>query len=186
MTVSPFITPVLGFAAPRANDRTQLVKTLLPLLCERGLCVGVLWQTEPQFELDKPGRDSFDLRQAGAQQLLVTSSQRWALLVEREFEHEPRLEEHLAHFEHDTLDLILIASHAPGRFPRIELHRPTHDHRLMFGNDASIIAVASDSPLILPDHIDCLNLNDHGELVRYIAYTLLPEYAERYAELFSS
>ncbi|HEX7027106.1 MAG TPA: molybdopterin-guanine dinucleotide biosynthesis protein B [Gammaproteobacteria bacterium] len=167
------IPPVLGFAAPGGTGKTTLLLKLLPLLCERGICVGMIKHTHQHFDIDKPGKDSFELRKAGAQQMLVTSSQRWALMVEREYEHEPRLEEHIAHLEHATLDLILVEGFKHGHFPKIELHRPALNRPLLFPRDENIVAVASDSPLILPEHITLLDLNDEHQIAVFICQRFL-------------
>jgi molybdopterin-guanine dinucleotide biosynthesis protein B len=165
--------PVLGLAAPGGTGKTTLLCKLLPLLCERGVCVGMIKHVHHQFDIDKPGKDSFELRKAGAQQMLVTSSQRWALMVEREYEHEPRLEEHIAQLDHATLDLILVEGFKHGRFPKIELHRPALNRPLLFPRDENVIAVASDSPLILPDHIALLDLNDERQIATFICQRFL-------------
>lgn len=167
--------PVLGFAAPSGTGKTTLLVKLLPLLCERGVCVGMIKHAHHQFDIDKPGKDSFELRKAGAQQMLVTSSQRWALMVEREYEHEPRLEEHIAHLDHATLDLILVEGFKQGHFPKIELHRPALNRPLLFTQDDNIVAVASDSPLILPDHIVLLDLNNERQIAAFICERFLSE-----------
>lgn len=169
------IPPVLGFAAASGVGKTTLLLKLLPLLCERGVCIGMIKHAHHQFDIDKPGKDSFELRKAGAQQMLVASSQRWALMVEREYEQEPRIEEHIAHLDYATLDLILIEGFKHGRFPKIELHRPALNHPLLFSRDEHIIAVASDSPLILPDHIALLDLNNEHQIVSFICERLLPD-----------
>jgi molybdopterin-guanine dinucleotide biosynthesis protein B len=166
--------PTLGFAAFTGTGKTTLLRKLLPLLCERGICVGMIMHAPDNFDVDKPGKDSFELRKAGAQQMLVTSNQRWALMVEREYEHEPKLDEHIAHLDHATLDLILVEGFKDGRFPKIELHRPMMGKPLLFPEDEFVIAVASDSPLILPDHIACLDLNNEVQIAGFICERLLP------------
>jgi molybdopterin-guanine dinucleotide biosynthesis adapter protein len=171
---NPRIPPVLGFAAFSGVGKTTLLLKLLPLLCERGLCVGMIKHAHHSFEIDKPGKDSFELRKAGAQQMLVTSSQRWALMVERECEQEPKLDEHIAHLDHATLDLILVEGFKHGRFPKIELHRPALCKPLLFPEDEFIVAVASDSPLILPDHIVNLDLNDELRIAKFVCERFLP------------
>ncbi len=164
--------PVLGFAAYSNTGKTTLLVKLLPLLCERGVCVGMIKHAHHDFDVDKPGKDSFELRKAGAQQMLVTSDQRWALMVEREYEHAPRLEEHIAHLDHATLDLILVEGFKQGQFPKIELHRPSMGKPLLFPKDEHIIAIASDSPLIVPDHITLLDINNEHEIADFICRRL--------------
>lgn len=169
---SPF--PVLGFVAGAGVGKTSLLLKVLPLLCERGLCVGMIKHVHQNFEIDKPGTDSFELRKAGAQHMLVTSNQRWALMVEREYEREPRLEDHIAQMDMSALDLVLIEGFTQGAFPKIELHRPSMGKPLLFAGDKSIIAVASDSPLILPDHVELLDLNDERQIADFISKQFLP------------
>ncbi len=170
--------PVLGFAAYSGTGKTTLLVKLLPLLCERGICVGMIKHAHHKFDVDKPGKDSFELRKAGAQQMLITSNQRWALMVEREYEHEPRLDEHIDHLDHNTLDLIMVEGFKHGRFPKIELHRPSLSKPLLFPQDEHIIAIASDSPLILPDHIIALDLNDASAIAAYICDEFIPKQAK--------
>lgn len=174
--------PILGFAATSGVGKTTLLLKLLPLLCERGVCVGMIKHAHHGFDVDKPGKDSFELRKAGAQQMLVTSNQRWALMVEREFEHEPRLEEHIAHLDLETLDLVLVEGFKTAHFPKIELHRPSLGRPLLFTGDTSIIAVASDSPLILPNHVELLDLNDEKQIVEFICERFLPQYFKKQSE----
>jgi molybdopterin-guanine dinucleotide biosynthesis protein B len=168
--------PVLSFAAHSRTGKTTLLKKLLPLLCERGVCVGMITLASPHFDIDRPGSDSFELRKAGAQQMLVSSNQRWALMVEREYEHEPRLEDHIAQLDHATLDLIVVEGFHQNRFPKIELHRPALGKPLLFPREDSIVAVASDSPLILPDHIASLDLNNELQIAEFILQRFLPQY----------
>ncbi len=168
--------PVLGFAATSGVGKTTLLLKLLPLLCERGLCIGMIKHVHHNFDIDKPGKDSFELRKAGAQQMLVTSNQRWALMIEREYEHEPRLEDHIGHLDLSTLDLVLVEGFKQATFPKIELHRPSLGRPLLFTSDKHIVAVASDSPLILPDHVELLDLNDAQQIVDFICHRFLPQY----------
>ena len=168
--------PVIGFAAGNGVGKTSLLLKLLPLLCERGLCVGMIKQVHQNFDIDKPGKDSFELRKAGAQQMLVTSNQRWALMVEREYEREPRLDDHLAQLDLSTLDLIFVEGFTEAEISKIELHRPSLGRPLLFIGDKNIVAVASDSPLILPDHVELLDLNNITQIVEYICQRFLPQY----------
>ena len=168
--------PVLGLVADKGIGKTTLLLKLLPLLCERGLCVGVIKHVHQNFEVDRPGTDSFELRKAGAQHMLVTSNQRWALMVEREYEHEPRLEEHIAQMDMSVLDLVLVEGFTQSNFPKIELHRPSLGKPLLFAGDKNVIAVASDSPLILPDHVELLDLNNERQIADFISKRFLPQY----------
>ena len=79
-----FAKPVLGFAAFSGTGKTTLLKQLIPLLAAQGVRVGVVKHAHHNFDIDKPGKDSYELRQAGARQMLVASSRRkpvWRMAV---------------------------------------------------------------------------------------------------------
>ena len=84
--------PIVGFAAFSGTGKTTLLKELLPLLSARGLRVGVVKHAHHSFEMDHPGKDSYELRKSGAAQMLIASRARWALVVERVRDREPRLD----------------------------------------------------------------------------------------------
>ncbi|EDY86562.1 molybdopterin-guanine dinucleotide biosynthesis protein B [gamma proteobacterium HTCC5015] len=163
-----FPLPVIGLIADKSIDKSAFIKVHLPLFNERGWRVGVIKEVHDRFDVDQPGTASFEMRKAGATQMLLTSGQRWALMYERECHQPPKLEEHLAHLELDELDLVLVETLGDGRFPKIELHKPAIGKPLLFPQDDAIVAVATDSPLILPDHIHQLDLNQPLDMVQYI------------------
>ncbi len=162
--------PVIGFFAFSANTgKTTLLTKLLPILKQRGLRVGVIKHTHHDFEIDKPGKDSYELRKAGAQQTLVASRTRWALIVETErHQSDPGLDALLQHLEQTQLDLILVEGFKHETFPKIELHRGDLQSPWLFPGDDSIIAVASDvSP---PDGTDLpyLDINNPQQIADFI------------------
>ncbi|MGB5406687.1 MAG: molybdopterin-guanine dinucleotide biosynthesis protein B, partial [Thiogranum sp.] len=77
-------TPVIGFAAYSGTGKTTLLKEIIPLLRGKGIRVGVIKHAHHSFDIDTPGKDSYELRMAGASQMLIASRQREALLVEKE------------------------------------------------------------------------------------------------------
>ncbi|HXZ45683.1 MAG TPA: molybdopterin-guanine dinucleotide biosynthesis protein B, partial [Pseudolabrys sp.] len=99
---------MLGFAAYSGTGKTTLLRQLLPLLKARGLRVGVVKHAHHSFDTDIPGKDSYELRKAGAAQMLVASRRRWALVTETASAREPRVEEMLRHLDQASLDLIVI------------------------------------------------------------------------------
>ena len=160
--------PIVGFAAFSGTGKTTLLKELLPLLGARGLRVGVVKHAHHSFEMDYPGKDSYELRKSGAAQMLIASRARWALVVERVRDREPRLDEVLLEFDQAALDLILVEGFKDEPFPKIELHRPSLGRPLLCLDDEAIIAVASDAPLddirLLPQ----LDLNRPEEIAAFI------------------
>ena len=92
-----FPIPLIGFAAFSGTGKTTLLLKLLPLLKQRGLRVGVVKHAHHTFEMDYPGKDSYRLREAGADEMLVAARCRFALIREcPEPAAEPKLSEALA------------------------------------------------------------------------------------------
>ncbi|GCI69786.1 molybdopterin-guanine dinucleotide biosynthesis protein B [Escherichia coli] len=80
--------PLLAFAAWSGTGKTTLLKQLIPALCARGIRPGLIKHTHHDMDVDKPGKDSYELRKAGAAQTIVASQQRWALMTETPDEEE--------------------------------------------------------------------------------------------------
>jgi molybdopterin-guanine dinucleotide biosynthesis protein B len=139
--------PVLGFAAWSGTGKTTLLVQLLPRLRAQGLRIGMVKHAHHAFDVDVPGKDSYALRKAGAEQMLVASQRRWALMRDLPQPQEPVLTELLARLDREQLDLILVEGFRAVPFPKIELHRPSTGHPLLHPHDSSIIAIASDAPL---------------------------------------
>src|SRR3990172_697023 len=112
---------MIGFAAWSGTGKTTLLKKLLPLLRKRGLRVGVVKHAHHDFDIDVPGKDSYELRKAGATHVLVGSRKRWALVVEAGLEEDPSLATLLSHLATDDIDLILVEGLKPERIPNIHL-----------------------------------------------------------------
>ncbi|MGI9333143.1 MAG: molybdopterin-guanine dinucleotide biosynthesis protein B [Gammaproteobacteria bacterium] len=164
--------PILGFAAYSGTGKTTLLLELLPLLKSGGLRVGMVKHAHHSFEIDYPGKDSYKLRKSGAHQVLIASRHRWALMVERQRERDPRLDEVLLELDQGSLDLILVEGFKQETYPKIELHRPSMGRPLLYPRDDSIIAVASDAPLHnVPGHareVPRLNLNDPRAIADFV------------------
>ena len=160
--------PILGFAAFSGTGKTTLLVKLLALLRARGYRVGVVKHAHHSFEIDKPGKDSYELRKAGAVQTLVGSRRRWALVAETEDEREPRLEDLLHHLDQDALDFILVEGFKTERFPKIELHRSSLGHPLLHPDDDSIIAIATDAPQTMETTLPVLNLDRPDEIAVFV------------------
>ncbi len=160
--------PVIGFAAFSGTGKTTLLRQLLPLLKARGLHIGVIKHSHHRFEIDKPGKDSYELRKAGADQMLISSPYRWALMVEKDAGSEPRLWEELSRLDRDPLDLILVEGFKQESFPKIELYRRAVGKPAMYPQDPDIIAVATDGDLPEPTGLPVLDLNDVDAIAEFI------------------
>ncbi|MCC6714286.1 MAG: molybdopterin-guanine dinucleotide biosynthesis protein B [Gammaproteobacteria bacterium] len=160
--------PMIGFAAWSGTGKTTLLRALLPRLRRHGLRVGVVKHAHHDFDIDIPGKDSYELRRAGATHVLVGSRRRWALIVETDLQEDPSLAEMLAHLGGQALDLILIEGLKREAIPKIELHRPALGMPTLFPDDPHIVAVAADRPIATPPSVALLDLNDPDEVAAFI------------------
>ncbi|MBS3953223.1 MAG: molybdopterin-guanine dinucleotide biosynthesis protein B [Methylomicrobium sp.] len=160
--------PIIGFAAFSGTGKTTLLTQLIPLLSQEGLKIGLIKHSHHSFEIDQPGKDSFRLRKAGAVSVLLASRNRRAIITEIDSEQEPRLDDQLKVLDQSNLDLILVEGFKAEHFPKIELHRPALNKPLLYPNDPNVIAIASDSPLTLPDNMTGLDLNQPAEIADFI------------------
>lgn len=165
--------PVLGFAAFSGTGKTTLLTRLIPILREQGMRVGVIKHAHHAFEIDYPGKDSYALRKAGAQQMLVASSARMALITENEQQREPVLGDLVARLDQSTLDIILVEGFRHVPFPRIELHRPALRKPLLCLEDDSIIALATDALLDTQIDIPILDINNPQQIAAFIQTEIL-------------
>jgi molybdopterin-guanine dinucleotide biosynthesis protein MobB len=162
-----FNVPVLGFAAYSGTGKTTLLVKLIPLLREQGIRVALIKHAHHDFDIDIPGKDSYELRKAGADQVLVASSNRRALIKEMVIEADPQLQDLINELDLSNVDLVLVEGFRHVAFPKIELHRPCLDKDLIFADDSSVIAVASDEEIdtgVLP----FLDLNQPEEITQFI------------------
>ena len=165
--------PLLGFAAYSGTGKTTLLKQLLPLLRSRDVRVGVIKHAHHDFDIDTPGKDSYELRKAGANEMLVASAKRWALMVETEDQGDPVLQDLLHRLDLSNLDLVLVEGFKHERLPKLELHRPGLAKPLIFPADPDVIAVATDSVLSADTELPILDINDPAAIAAFIVETFL-------------
>jgi len=140
--------PVIGFIAPSGTGKTTLLQKLVPVLRDRELRIGYLKHTHHSFELDVPGKDSYEIRMAGAEQVLLASYSRWALQSEQDDGgKDPSLARMLQRFDADRLDLILVEGFKHAAYPKIEIHRTTLGKPPLYPQDPDIVAVVTDRDL---------------------------------------
>ncbi|MFH4451678.1 bifunctional molybdopterin-guanine dinucleotide biosynthesis adaptor protein MobB/molybdopterin molybdotransferase MoeA [Vibrio alginolyticus] len=158
--------PILGFAAYSGTGKTTLLEALLPKLTEAGLRIGMLKHAHHNFDVDKPGKDSYRLRKAGASQMLIASRNRFALMTETP-EAEAEFEYLLTRFDEGMLDVVLVEGCKNIAFPKIELHREEVGKPWLYPNDENIIAIASDSAE-LDSELPQMNINDLDAIAQFV------------------
>lgn len=162
--------PIIGFAAFSGAGKTTLLTQLIPILKERRLRIGLIKHSHHNFDIDRPGKDSYRLREAGAQTILLASIHRRAIITEFDPPQEPKLADQLLSIDQSSLDIILVEGFKSEKFPKIEIHRPSLSKPLLYPNDPDIIGVASDELLDLPDHLLAFDLNNPNQIADFIAW----------------
>ncbi|MBI0677213.1 molybdopterin-guanine dinucleotide biosynthesis protein B [Citrobacter koseri] len=159
--------PLLGIAAWSGTGKTTLLKKLIPALCARGVRPGLIKHTHHNMDVDKPGKDSYELRKAGAAQTLVASQQRWALMTETPEEPELDLTYLVSRMDASKLDIVLVEGFKHEAVAKILLFRQGCGHEAEeLTIDEHVIAVASDIPLSLD--VPLLNINDIPQIATFV------------------
>ena len=156
---------IFGIIGWSGSGKTTLIENLLPELGARGLAVSTVKHSSHDFEIDKPGKDSFRHRQAGAREVLVSSAKRWALVHEIRKEREAKLDDLIARMT--PVDLILIEGFKAHAHPKIEVYRKAVNPELSAPNDADIVAIASDAP-VAQTKLPVFSLDDAGAIAEFI------------------
>lgn len=149
------------------HRKNNAAEKLIPALCARGIRPGLIKHTHHDMDVDKPGKDSYELRKAGAAQTIVASQQRWALMTETPDEEELDLHFLASRMDTSKLDLILVEGFKHEEIAKIVLFRDGAGHRpeeLVI--DRHVIAVASDVPLNLD--VALLDINDVEGLADFV------------------
>lgn len=138
---------IYGVTGWKNAGKTGLMERLVAEISSRGFSVSTLKHAHHNVDVDQPGRDSFRHRQAGAQQVLLASSKRWALMSELRDAEEPPMSALLAQLA--PVDLILVEGYKCEPHPKIEAWRAEAGNALIAPNDPTIRAVATDTGLDL-------------------------------------
>ena len=164
------IIPVLGFAAYSGTGKTTLLTQLIPELKHQGLRIAAVKRTHHDFEIDTPGKDSYELRKAGSMQTMLVGARRWVLVSELD-QSQPDLsfKDAMVNIDPARIDLILVEGFKHENHPKIELHREACGKPYLYPEDSTIIALATDQCQHKPQRdIVLLNLNDVGQISAFV------------------
>ena len=148
---------VLGIAGWSGSGKTLLITRLIPLLAARGLRVATLKHAHHAFDVDVPGKDSYEHRKAGACEVIVCSARRWVQMHELGAQAEPALAELLRRLS--PCDLVLVEGYKSESHPKLEVFRKSLDKSPLYPGDPHIVAIASDDELPAAS-IPWVNLHD--------------------------
>lgn len=167
--------PLLGIVAYSGTGKTTLLKTLIPLLRQHDIRVGLIKHSHHDMDVDTPGKDSYELRKAGADQTMVASDRRWALMTERQGKGSVELGYLASRFEHSSLDMILVEGFKHEPIAKIALFRPEVGKPLTGLIDEYVVAIASNEP-ISETSLPILDINDVGNIAQFIVQWLKKQY----------
>jgi molybdopterin-guanine dinucleotide biosynthesis protein MobB len=156
---------IIGLAGWSGSGKTTLITKLIPCLLARGLRVSTLKHAHHGFDLDKPGKDSFVHRAAGATEVIISSAKRWAIL--HELREEPEWDLGALVAKMSPVDLVLVEGFKRDAFPKLEIHRIANGKPLLHPEDPHIVAVASDSAL-LAAQVPVVDLNDIEVIAEFL------------------
>jgi molybdopterin-guanine dinucleotide biosynthesis adapter protein len=159
---------VIGLAGWSGSGKTTLITKVIPVLVRRGLKIATIKHAHHGFDIDRPGKDSWLHREAGASEVLVASDRRWALVHELRDDPEPALAVLLAKLA--PADLVIIEGFKHHLHPKLEVFRASVGKPLLHPQDDCIVAIASDGP-VPQSPLPVLRLDD----IEGIASMLLAE-----------
>lgn len=157
---------VFGITGWKNSGKTTLTERLVSELAGRGWRVSTIKHAHHDFDIDKPGADSFRHREAGATEVAIVSGRRWALMHELRGEDEPTLDEVLARL--GPCDLVLIEGYKRENHLKIEARRlEAKDRSPLTAKDPAIVAIASDHP-VEGEHVPVFGIDDIKSIADFV------------------
>jgi molybdopterin-guanine dinucleotide biosynthesis adapter protein len=166
---------VIGLAGWSGAGKTTLILKLIPALQARGLSISTLKHAHHHFDIDKPGKDSFLHREAGAHEVLIASSNRFALMHELRGAPEPSLAVLISKLE--PVDLLIIEGFRQEPHAKLEVHRAANGKAFLFPEDSNIKALISDAPVagsLFQQRLPYAHLDDVAAAVELILKFAMP------------
>jgi molybdopterin-guanine dinucleotide biosynthesis protein B len=162
---------IIGLAGWSGSGKTTLVTSVIPVLVGRGLKVATVKHAHHEFDTDQPGKDSWLHRKAGASEVAIVSSRRWAIVHELGDEPEPPLADILAKL--GPVDLVIVEGFKRHSHPKLEVFRAVVGKPLLHPDDDCIVAVATDAPL-REAQVPVLMLDDYAGIANVFQAEALP------------
>lgn len=163
---------IFGVAGYSGSGKTSLIEQVIPRLVRVGLMVSLIKHSHHGFDIDRPGKDSYRHREAGASEVLIASSQRWVVMHELRGEAEPDLPEQIARLS--PCDLVLVEGFKRHPIPKLEVHRKQtgndagneSDRPLLYPGDPYVVALATNEKL--DTQLPQFGLDDYDDVTEFI------------------
>src|ERR1700677_4632258 len=162
---------IIGLAGWSGSGKTTLVTKVIPVLVSAGLKVAPVKHAHHEFDTDQPGKDSWLHRKAGACEVAIVSSRRWAIVHELGDEPEPPLGDVLAKLS--PVDLVIVEGFKRHAHPKLEVYRALIGKPLLHPDDDCIVAVATDAPLPQAE-VPVVMLDDFESIANVLHAEALP------------
>ena len=163
------LPPLFGLAGWSGSGKTTLCTKLIENFTKIGINVGTLKHAHHKFDIDKPGKDSYNLRKAGARPMIISSKERFALIQENDQKEEKSLFEMLEIFSKNPIrkcDIIIVEGYKNENIQKLEVHRPIIRKPLLFEDDKNIFAIASDN--YIETTIPSFDLNNINSITDFL------------------
>ena len=165
------LPPLFGLAGWSGSGKTTLSTKLIRNFTKIGINVGTLKHAHHKFDIDKPGKDSYNLRKAGAKPVIISSKERFALIQENDQNEEKSLFKMLEMFSKEPInkcDIIVVEGYKNENIPKLEVHRSIIKKPFLFKNDKNIFAIASDDEKVTT--IPSLDLNNINSITNFLIH----------------
>ena len=160
---------IFGVAGHSGMGKTTLLERLVPAIAARGLVVSLIKHSHKNIDIDRPGKDSYRLRESGCKEVLLLGNDRWALMHELRGEPEPSLDYLLDRMQH--CDLVLIEGFKNGDFPKLEVWRASVGKPTLWPEWPGIVAIApltASTQLEVATGLVQLDLSDAASIAEYV------------------
>lgn len=165
---------IFGIAGHSGMGKTTLLERLVPAIAAHGLVVSLIKHSHKNIDIDRPGKDSYRLRESGCKEVLLLGNDRWALMHELRGAKEPTLDYLLDRMQH--CDIVLVEGFKDGDFPKLEVWRACEGRTTLFPTWPGILAIASDTPnpsdppqaLLAPGGVTHLDLADTAAIATFV------------------